>query len=50
LINLPFDIRLNNAYPNPFNPSTSISFDLNIRSTLKLNVYDQLGREIITLF
>jgi len=50
LVNLPDEIRLHPAYPNPFNPSTTISFDLNVRSTLKLKIFDQLGREIITLF
>ena len=49
-VNLPNEIELHTAYPNPFNPSTTISFDLNVRSTLKLKIYDQLGREIITLF
>ncbi len=49
-VNLPDEIRLHNAYPNPFNPSTTISFDLDIRTTLKLKIYDQLGREVITLF
>ena len=48
--NLPDEIRVHNAYPNPFNPSTTISFDLNVRSTLKLKIYDQIGREVITLF
>ncbi|MCH8299812.1 MAG: redoxin domain-containing protein [Candidatus Marinimicrobia bacterium] len=48
--NIPDELTLHPAYPNPFNPSTTISFDLNVRSTLKLKIFDQLGREIITLF
>ena len=48
--NIPYELALHPAYPNPFNPSTTISFDLNIRSTLNLKIFDQLGREIITLF
>ncbi|MCH8305770.1 MAG: redoxin domain-containing protein [Candidatus Marinimicrobia bacterium] len=48
--NIPDELTLHPAYPNPFNPSTTISFDLNVRSTLNLKIFDQLGREIITLF
>ena len=50
LANIPDELYLHPAYPNPFNPSTTISFDLNVRSSLKLKIFDQLGREIITLF
>ena len=50
LANIPDDFNLHPAYPNPFNPSTMISFDLNVRLALNLKIYDQLGREIITLF
>ena len=48
--NIPDAFNLHPAYPNPFNPSTTISFDLNVRLTLNLKIFDQLGREIITLF
>ena len=48
--NIPTEFNLHPAYPNPFNPSTMISFDLNVRLTLNLRIFDQLGREIITLF
>jgi len=48
--NIPGEFNLHPAYPNPFNPSTTISFDLNVRLALNLKIFDQLGREIITLF
>ena len=38
-----------NNYPNPFNPSTNISFTLPQRSNVKLVVYDVLGKEVATL-
>jgi hypothetical protein len=36
-------------YPNPFNPSTTISFTLKENTNVKLTVYDRLGREVKTL-
>jgi uncharacterized delta-60 repeat protein len=36
-------------YPNPFNPSTSIKFDVPKESSVKLVVYDVLGKEITVL-
>lgn len=36
-------------YPNPFNPSTTIRFDLAAQSEISLSVYDVLGREVTRL-
>jgi cellulose biosynthesis protein BcsQ len=36
-------------YPNPFNPSTIIRFNVNRASWVVLKVYDLLGREIVVL-
>ena len=36
-------------YPNPFNPTTQISFSLARPGTASLRVYDLLGREVATL-
>jgi len=38
-----------NNYPNPFNPATNIRFSIPERSGIKLNVFNSLGEEIITL-
>jgi len=35
--------------PNPFNPTTTISFDLPQPSNVELRVYDLMGREVATL-
>jgi hypothetical protein len=43
---LPTTFSLHPAYPNPFNPSTTISFDLPKRAGVKLMVFDVLGREV----
>ncbi|MBK6765289.1 MAG: T9SS type A sorting domain-containing protein [bacterium] len=37
------------AYPNPFNPSTTIQFSVAKAGAAKLMVYDVLGREVATL-
>jgi len=36
-------------YPNPFNPSTTIRFELQMRSIVTLKVYDILGRQLAIL-
>jgi len=40
---------LQQSYPNPFNPSTMIRFDVASREHVTLKVFDALGREITTL-
>lgn len=37
------------AYPNPFNPTTTISYSIPKASPVELKVFDMLGREIQTL-
>ncbi len=39
----PNDFKLDAAYPNPFNPTTSISYYLPIAKTISLNVYNMRG-------
>jgi hypothetical protein len=46
---LPAEFALHAAYPNPFNPSTTISFDLPEAGTVSLNVYDLKGALVGTL-
>jgi hypothetical protein len=37
------------AYPNPFNPSTVISWQLAVSTYTELKIYNLLGQEIVTL-
>lgn len=44
--NTPKDFELYPNYPNPFNPSTSISFKINNSQTISLVIYDLMGKEV----
>ncbi|MCF7824299.1 MAG: T9SS type A sorting domain-containing protein, partial [Candidatus Marinimicrobia bacterium] len=41
---LPSSSRLLGNYPNPFNPSTQIRFELSAPASVRLSVYDVTGR------
>lgn len=46
---IPDTYALHANYPNPFNPTTTISFDLPEASDVLLEVYDMMGRRVATL-
>jgi glycosidase len=46
---VPLQFTVYPNYPNPFNPSTVISFDLPVRSRVTVVVHDMLGREVARL-
>jgi Secretion system C-terminal sorting domain len=43
------DFYLRHNYPNPFNPSTVITYSISKRSPTSLKIYDVLGRIVTTL-
>ncbi|MDP1676049.1 MAG: LamG-like jellyroll fold domain-containing protein [Bacteroidota bacterium] len=47
---IPGTFSLENAYPNPFNPSTTIRFTVPFDSKVTLNIYNILGQRVSTLF
>ncbi|MEZ4700082.1 MAG: T9SS type A sorting domain-containing protein [Rhodothermales bacterium] len=44
---LPTAFALKGNYPNPFNPSTTIQFDLPEASNVRIDVVDMLGRQVL---
>jgi len=46
---LPERLTLHSAYPNPFNPSTIISFDLPDANMVSLDIFDIAGRQVASL-
>ncbi|MFC2084918.1 FG-GAP-like repeat-containing protein [Bacteroidota bacterium] len=47
--NIPSDFFLDQNFPNPFNPTTTITFGLMKESSVNLRIFDILGREVTTL-
>ncbi len=47
--NLPTEFQMGEAYPNPFNPCTSIIYEIPIRSRVELRIFDLLGRPVDVL-
>ncbi|MEO6695634.1 MAG: zinc-dependent metalloprotease [Ignavibacteria bacterium] len=46
---IPEKFALANNYPNPFNPTTNIKFDVPLSTFVELKIFDLSGREVSTL-
>lgn len=46
---VPREFRLEQNFPNPFNPVTRINYELINRNHVTLKVFDNLGKEVMTL-
>ncbi|MGM0739355.1 MAG: T9SS type A sorting domain-containing protein, partial [Bacteroidota bacterium] len=45
----PVRVSLHGNYPNPFNPSTSIPFDLKDTGAVRIDIYNIAGQKVMTL-
>ena len=48
-VNLPDAFVLHDIYPNPFNPTTTISYSLPVTAEIQVMVYDVMGRQVAEL-
>ena len=48
-ISLPEAFSLDRAYPNPFNPTTTLSFALPTEAQVSLIIYNLQGRQVVSL-
>ncbi len=46
---LPTETALREAYPNPFNPEVTLRFDLAKSATVRISIFDLLGRRVADL-
>jgi len=46
---LPESVKLNPNYPNPFNPTTRISYEVTKKSKVTLTVWNMIGQKVATL-
>jgi hypothetical protein len=46
---IPPHFNLDQAYPNPFNPSTMIHYQLSITNYIELSIFNVLGQKVATL-
>jgi hypothetical protein len=47
--NIPENFTVHQNYPNPFNPSTTVKFEIPNNGTMKMILFDMLGKEITSL-
>lgn len=48
-IPLPDHFALHHPYPNPFNPATTVEYELPAASTVSIDIYNILGRQVYTV-
>jgi|GEM_PF-3616701 len=49
IVKSPAVFKLSQNFPNPFNPTTTINYDIVQRSPVRIVIYDEIGKEITTL-
>lgn len=46
---IPTETKLQTCYPNPFNPVTTINYDLAVDGQVEIRIYDLMGRVVTDL-
>jgi hypothetical protein len=46
---MPSQYALHSPYPNPFNPVTTLSYDLSEDAMVNITIYDMMGRHVNTI-
>jgi len=46
---IPVEFALHPNYPNPFNPTTTIGYDLPVNAKVNIAIYELLGKQVTTL-
>lgn len=46
---IPSSISMSQNFPNPFNPETSLEFEISNSTNVKISIFDLTGRELTTL-
>lgn len=46
LVDLPIETLLHDAYPNPFNPATTVAFELPQAGHVRYDLFDVTGRRV----
>ena len=49
VVELPETFALQGNYPNPFNPTTTVQFDLPETADVEIHVFDMVGRQVMAL-
>ncbi|MDP8239999.1 MAG: T9SS type A sorting domain-containing protein [Candidatus Hatepunaea meridiana] len=49
IVMTPLDFSITRVYPNPFNSQTKIQFFLPGRTLMEISLFDQVGRELLTI-
>ena len=49
IVDVPTEFTLSQAYPNPFNPTTTINFSIPADTQVSIAVYNLQGREVVSL-